>query len=101
VPLLRDPDAAWEQPALMTQGRGNHAVRSRDWRYIRYADGTEELYDQRTDPWNIHNQARNPALAGVIAEHARWLPRQEAPAGGAAAKEIGAAGGAGKAAKSK
>jgi hypothetical protein len=50
VPLLRNPMARWESPALMTYGRGNHAVRSSRWRYIRYADGSEELYDHRSDP---------------------------------------------------
>ena len=83
VPLLKDPQAKWERPALMTQGRGNHAVRSRDWRYIRYKDGTEELYDCKTDdPWNHTN-----LLAGedkdnytaVISEHKKWLPTTEAP----------------------
>ena len=50
VPLLKKQNVKWERPALMTQGRGNHAVRSRDWRYIRYADGSEELYDMQADP---------------------------------------------------
>ncbi|WP_182868265.1 hypothetical protein [Stieleria mannarensis] len=45
VPLLRDPEARWDQPAVMTCQCGNHAVRSDRWRYIRYADGSEELYD--------------------------------------------------------
>ena len=31
--------------ALMTEGPGNHAVRSDGWRYIRYSDGVEELYE--------------------------------------------------------
>ncbi len=72
----------WDRPALMTQGRGNHAVRSRDWRYIRYCDGTEELYDCRVDdPWNhtnllAHKEKKHEA---VVAEHRRWLPKTEAP----------------------
>ena len=35
---------------LTVRGSGNAAVRDRDWRYIRYSDGSEELYDHRTDP---------------------------------------------------
>src|SRR5690606_20934650 len=45
VPQLRDPEAARERPALTTFGFKNHAVRSDRWRYIRYNDGSEELYD--------------------------------------------------------
>jgi arylsulfatase A-like enzyme len=79
VPLLENPDAKWDRPALMTMGRGNHAVRSRNWRYIRYSDGTEELYDQLQDPWNHNNLAGNQEYAPVIAEHKKWLPEREAP----------------------
>ena len=49
-PLLGDPTADWKSPALTTHGRGNHGVRDARWRYIRYRDGSEELYDHRTDP---------------------------------------------------
>ena len=83
VPLLKDPQAKWDRPALMTQGRGNHAVRSRDWRYIRYKDGTEELYDCKTDdPWNHSNLLAGEdrdKYASVVAEHQKWLPATEAP----------------------
>ena len=80
VPLLKDPAASWNRPAVMTYMRGNHAVRSDRWRYIRYADGTEELYDHSTDPHEWTNIAGNPALAPVIANHRRWLPQHEAEA---------------------
>lgn len=78
TPLLHDPDATWESPALMTYGRGNHAVRSADWRYIRYADGTEELYDHRCDPHELKNLAGGEQYADVLVEHRRWLPKSEA-----------------------
>ena len=41
---------------------------------IRYHDGSEELYDHATDPREWNNLAKDPALAGVIRDHARWLP---------------------------
>jgi arylsulfatase A-like enzyme len=74
VPLLRDPHAPRERPALSTSGKGNHAVRSERWRYIRYRDGAEELYDHDTDPDEWHNLAEDPRYAPVRAELARWLP---------------------------
>ena len=55
--LLADPKAAWDRPALTTHGQGNHAVRTEKWRYIRYADGGEELYDEGKDPFEWTNLA--------------------------------------------
>ena len=80
VPLLKNPEASWNRPAVMTYMRGNHAIRGDRWRYIRYADGTEEFYDHSVDPHEWTNVAGNPALASVIAEHRRWLPKREATA---------------------
>lgn len=79
MPLLKEPDSKWEQPALMTMGRGNHAVRSERWRYIRYSDGSEELYDHEQDPQEWDNLAKDPQYAKVIAEHQSWLPKEEVP----------------------
>ncbi|QEG00546.1 Choline-sulfatase [Stieleria maiorica] len=78
VPLLRDPNAKWISPAMMTYMRGNHAVRSDRWRYIRYADGSEELYDHDADPNEWHNLAGQKRYAEVIASHSKWLPTTEA-----------------------
>lgn len=79
VPLLRQPEARWERPAVMTYLQGNHAVRSERWRYIRYANGDEELYDHAADPAERTNLAGRPEWVAVKAEHARWLPRDDAP----------------------
>ena len=78
VSLLRDPESTWSKPALTTYGRGNHGVRSKRWRYIRYADGTEELYDHSVDPNEWANVAGDPKHASIIADHRRWLPKEEA-----------------------
>jgi arylsulfatase A-like enzyme len=78
VPLLKNPDLTWDRPALMTSRRGNHAVRSRRWRYIHYNDGTEELYDHEKDPWEWTNLAKVPQYSEVMAAHKAWLPKQEA-----------------------
>jgi arylsulfatase A-like enzyme len=79
VPLLKNPELKWERPAVMTMGPGNHAVRTERWRYIRYEDGTEELYDHENDPWEWTNLADNPEYASVISEHKKWLPSYEKP----------------------
>jgi len=55
-------------------------VRSTDWRFIRYADGSEELYNHREDPHEWHNLAGNPSYTKILEEHARWLPKTNLPA---------------------
>ena len=78
VPQLKDADAPREQPAITTHGPGNHGVRTEQWRYIRYADGSEELYDMQMDPNEWINLADNPRHATVKTELAKWLPKDDA-----------------------
>lgn len=81
VRLLKQPDAPWDRPVITTHGYMNHAVRSERWRYIRYSDGTEELYDHEKDPMEWTNLANDPAYAEVKAELAQWLPKVNKPEG--------------------
>lgn len=77
-PLLENPQAAWDHAGLTTHGRGNHAVRDLHWRYIRYADGSEELYDHRTDPYEWTNLATQSEHAAVKRRLAAQIPAEEA-----------------------
>ncbi|MCR9202229.1 MAG: sulfatase [Planctomycetaceae bacterium] len=79
VPLLRDPGRKWDRPAVTEFRRGNAAVRSERFRYIRYHDGGEELYDHRTDPHEWTNLAANRDYASVKERLSRWLPDHWAP----------------------
>lgn len=82
VPLIQNPDMEWKKPVLSTWYYKNHTVRSERWRYIRYRDGSEELYDHRNDPGEHINLAGNPEFDEVIEEHKQWLPGTDAlPAG--------------------
>lgn len=74
VALLENPRTPWKQPALTTFTRDEHSVRSERWRYIRYRDATEELYDHENDELEWENLANEPRYATVKADHARWLP---------------------------
>lgn len=77
-PLLANAGAEWNRPVLTTHGRQNHAVRSERWRYIRYRDGGEELYDHQADPMEWTNLADDPQHAQVKRELAAWLPETDA-----------------------
>jgi len=78
VPLLENPEAPRTVPAITTQGEGNHSIRSERYRYIRYGDGSEELYDMAQDPNEWDNLADEPEYAAVLAQHRQWLPKTNA-----------------------
>ncbi len=78
-PQLENPAAAREFPAITTHNLGNHGVRTTQWRYIRYADGSEELYDMAADPHEWTNLAGRAEHRGTIAELSNWLPRVNRP----------------------
>jgi len=79
VPQLRNDRAPRTRPAITTHNQGNHSVRSESWRYIHYADGTEELYHLERDPHEWTNLVGDPQYTSVLAEHRRWLPRMDSP----------------------
>ncbi|MGH9846443.1 MAG: sulfatase-like hydrolase/transferase, partial [Blastocatellia bacterium] len=79
--LLADPNARWTAPALTTHGFQNHAARSSEWRYIRYANGDEELYDETKDPYEWTNVAGDKKNDKVKSELARVFPKVNTPRG--------------------
>jgi arylsulfatase A-like enzyme len=79
LPQLKDPNAPRKWPAITTHNQGNHGIRTEFYRYIHYADGSEEFYDYRKDPREWKNVADDPEYAGVLAEHRKWLPKVDVP----------------------
>ncbi|MCA9079453.1 MAG: sulfatase [Planctomycetaceae bacterium] len=78
-PLLENPAATWDQPALTTFHRHNHSFRTEQFRYIRYADGSEELYDHAADPYGWHNIADDPAHAQLKQQLQQYIPKKNVP----------------------
>jgi arylsulfatase A-like enzyme len=80
VPLLKNPKAEWHLPAVTTYLQNDHAVRDNQWRYIRYHDGSEELYDDVNDPHEWTNVVARSENAAIKARLTQWLPKENAPA---------------------
>jgi choline-sulfatase len=79
APQLKNAAADRPWPAITTHNHDNHSVRSDTWRFIQYADGSQELYDMQKDPHEWRNLASEPQHTDVIAQHRRWLPQSSAP----------------------
>lgn len=79
VPLLKEPSMARSRPVVTAMGGGanaSFAARSDRWRYIRYADGSEELYDHASDPDEWTNLAARPEHEPVKKTLAASFPKE-------------------------
>lgn len=74
APLLENPDARWDAPAIsqirrMQEGRAvmGYSMRTERYRYTEWEFGAEgaELYDYEKDPREVHNAAADPGSAPV------------------------------------
>lgn len=71
--LLKNP-AAEKDPVIITYGQDNHAIRNDRYRYIRYKEGDEELYDTESDPHEWTNLAKQPGSRKIMDQMAKWVP---------------------------
>jgi arylsulfatase A-like enzyme len=79
-PLLANPQMPWDKPAIITYQPNNHSIRSEGWRYTRYGDGGEELYDETADPNEWDNLAKDGGGDSALkAELRRYMPKENKP----------------------
>ena len=77
-PQLAKP-ATHRGPAISSYGAGNTSIRTEQYRYIRYEDGSEELYDHRVDPDEWTNLASKPEYQKTKRNLARMIPAKQHP----------------------
>ena len=68
VPLLKDPNYVRKEPVLVTYEKGNVSARKNDWNFIQYIDGSEELYNHKSDPHEFKNIINNVENVAVVNE---------------------------------
>jgi arylsulfatase A-like enzyme len=77
VPLLNNQSWEFSKPAITTWGRGNYSVRNKKYRYTRYFDGGEELYNHEEDPNEWNNLANISGYEKVKKELSPYIPKKE------------------------
>ena len=77
-PQLANPSTP-RGPAISSYGEGNTSIRTENWRYIRYEDGSEELYDHRIDPNEWTNLASRPEHQETAKKLAEMIPTDQHP----------------------
>lgn len=84
APLLKNPEAKWDHPALTQVRRGpaasaymGYSVRTEQWRYTEWDQGKRgvELYDEVADPGEANNLASDPKHEKVVRDMQRRLRR--------------------------
>ncbi|SOE22888.1 Arylsulfatase A [Spirosomataceae bacterium TFI 002] len=78
-PLLENSKSKLKEVAISTYGRYNHALVSERYRYIKYENGAEELYDHSQDPNEWVNLASKSEMQKVKKEMQKYLPTNNAP----------------------
>jgi len=75
VPLIEDPSTPWPYPAITGWKKDSFAVQSERYRYIRYGDGSEELYDHQNDLNEWTNLAGTSDAKIIMKDLAKHLPK--------------------------
>ena len=73
-PVIEDKNYKKQTPSITYYKKGSVGIRTENWRYIRYFDGTEELYDHTKDPREWENLANKPEFTAIKKGFKKWLP---------------------------
>ncbi len=79
LPLLSDPVAEWNYPAISSYDFGEFSVRTEGWRYTIYIDGSEELYNHATDRAEWYNLVDVADYSSQLEKMRGMVPTNPAP----------------------
>lgn len=74
VPLLKNNDFDWQHASVVTFPKKNYSVQFKNWNYILYEDGSEELYNHSTDPKEFNNIATESTYQTIKTELKSRIP---------------------------
>ncbi|KMT65861.1 sulfatase [Catenovulum maritimum] len=76
TPLVKDVNTQWTKAVLNTFQQGNHALRTNEYRYIRFRNGDQELYNLIQDPLELTNLANRPDYKIRLKQFSGLLDRE-------------------------
>lgn len=79
VPIMNAESDGLDYNAITTYGWNNHSIRTKDFRYIKYEDQTEELYHKNSDPNEFVNLANDPDYKAQKEQLMELLPTMNKP----------------------
>ena len=79
VPLIKGESPEWRHAISTTYAKDSYSLRSRTFRYLRFPNGAEELYDHQNDPQEWDNLANDTEYVEILTKFRRQLPEQSAP----------------------
>ena len=77
TPILKNPQVEWPSTGISYLYDQYASIRTEKYRYIRYKEGQQELYDREKDPHEWKNEASNPDYANAVKELNEQLPAVE------------------------
>jgi arylsulfatase A-like enzyme len=79
VPQLNNVNASRELPAVVTHEQNNHSIVWKQWNYIQYNDGSEELYNHENDIDEKNNLSGKNNLMPIKNKLGLFIPKVKVP----------------------
>ena len=74
-PFLEDTELVLDRPIVSFNQRNHITIRSYNYRYLQYPDGSEELYNHLVDSYEHTNLALNLEYKPIIEDMKSWIPK--------------------------